>query len=134
MQEFRLESRESDLKLIVCNVANERFDVRLESGRLSISTSVYSYAPPGFHDFAGFFEHLASFPEPWIGELKWETIEEEFSISASCSALGQATFTIFLEDNECPEPWSAKTDLVLDFGQLASMATAARKLFGPANI
>jgi Family of unknown function (DUF6228) len=129
MPEFRIQSSDSDLALVLSDIRGDYFGISVESRRLSAICEIWGYTDA--YGFADLWEFLASQTQPWQGEKTWISLEGEFEFSATCSSLGQLTFTITLSDNRCAEPWQMTTELRQEMGQLPNLARSARTFFGP---
>jgi hypothetical protein len=82
---------------------------------------------------ATFFETLAAYQAAWKGEESWESLEGDFRIGATCSALGQVHFLVTLRGAiGAPETWQASAGLTSELGQLPAIAKAARQFYGGA--
>lgn len=124
---FSIHSISSDRELIFEDRRKEYFFVRLQGSQMSVHTDVWD----GMNATLGtFFERLASFPDPWQGEIEWGSYDGEFLISATCSRLGQVTFLVKLaaQPNDVRE-WEAQALIDTEFGQLTSIAINAKKFF-----
>ncbi|MDR2013208.1 MAG: DUF6228 family protein [Rhodanobacter sp.] len=125
---FSIKSSTSDRELVFLNPKRECFVVELRGTALEASRSVYAYT-----DATGllqFFCTLATYERPWNKPERWEALEGEFSVEATCSPLGQVTFFIRLRDMfGQDEEWEASARLVTELGQLPTIASNAKLFF-----
>jgi hypothetical protein len=79
-------------------------------------------------------EGLATRSEPWSGERAWASIENDFSVSAICDPLGHVAFVVSISAGAgAEESWQASVTIASEFGQLQSIAVAARQEFAEAD-
>ena len=125
---FSIHSVNSDRELVFQALKDEYLGVELRGSGLSALVGVwlYTYAD-GLNSF---FQKLASFKMPWQGAHTWESLEGEFSISATCATLGQVTFLVRLRNYVVsPEDWQVEAGLVTELGQLEKIAKDANTFF-----
>ena len=83
---------------------------------------------------ASFFNDLASFTIPWDGERRWESLERDFQISATCTSLGCVNLSVILQRRMgAREEWQVSADLAYELGLLPVLARAAGQFFGVAE-
>jgi len=129
MSEFQIRSSETEATLLFSDISGDYFTVALTSGPVNASRDVWAYTDA--HGLADLFEWMASQSRPWGGTEGWESIEGEFKIYASCSALGVITFDTELNHQGIAEEWRVTSQIKSEFGQLPSLAAKARSFFGP---
>jgi hypothetical protein len=79
---------------------------------------------------ANFFVILGESGGPWKGAKTWSSLEGDFKLSATCSALGVVTFDVELCGLQgAPEEWRITAGLETEFGQLDGFAACARNLW-----
>ena len=66
MPEFRIQSSDSDLALVLSDIRGDYFGVSVESRRLSGICEVWGYTDA--YGFADLLEFLAAQTQPWQGE------------------------------------------------------------------
>ncbi|MDD1607801.1 MAG: DUF6228 family protein, partial [Methylococcaceae bacterium] len=95
---------------------------------VSASTEVWAYTDAnGLNEF---FQELGCLERPWQGQRSWASIEGEFSLSATCTSLGNVTFHVTLFGLQgAPEEWSVQAGLETDFGQLEQIAKHVKLFF-----
>lgn len=133
MCEFIIKSANSDLILKLSEKNDQGYTVSLQSQHLYAVREVYAYgyAACASYGLADLIENLALQEQPWNDEKSWESLEWEFKLIATCSALGHVTFKIILsKEPDSGEDWSVKADLLYEFGQLKELSKAARMFFG----
>jgi hypothetical protein len=128
MSEFKIKSVVSDLELVLDDVKGDYFKARIISSHINAVRDVYVYTDA--YGILNLMELLASYDKPWSGKKRWEAIEGEFKISATCTKLGKVTFEVELSHCDCAEEWLVTTQINSEFGQLPMLAKAARNLLG----
>lgn len=128
MNEFKIKSVDSDLELTIGELKEDFFTARVVSGHLNAEREVYAYTDA--YGFGHFLEKLAAYEKPWLQAERWESLEGEFKIYATCSKLGHVTFELELSHVGCSEEWLVKTQLNSELGQLPKLAKSARAFFG----
>lgn len=129
MQEFRVQSSETEAELLFFGVNGDNFSVAFSSGTVNCQREVWAYTDA--YGLADLFEWMASQSKPWKTSEGWESIEGEFKLYASCNVRGNITFDLELNHLGCTEEWRVKSQLKSEFGQLPSLAKKARAFFGP---
>lgn len=125
---FSIHSVSSDRELIFSSHHSEYFYVEFKGAGLSMSTQVWQ----GTYEknLISFFQELAGYTQPWLGELGWESLEKEFAITATCTTLGH----VFFQVNICyaygsSEEWSGQVSLETELGQIPIIARQANAFF-----
>lgn len=73
-----------------------------------------------------FFDDLGAQAQPWNGARAWASTEGDFSLTATCTALGRVTFQVDLRGEEgTEEAWRVVAGLESELGQLARIAAEA---------
>lgn len=129
MQEFRVQSSETEAELIFFGVNGDNFSVAFSSGTVNCQREVWAYTDA--HGLADLFEWMASQSKPWRTLEGWESIEGEFKFYVSCNARGNIIFDMEMNHLGGVEEWRVKTQLKSEFGLLPSLAKKARAFFGP---
>lgn len=66
-----------------------------------------------------FFADLDKQGRPWSGAREWESIEGDFKLSATCTALGSVVFNVELHGLQgSPEEWAVTAGIEYELGQL----------------
>jgi hypothetical protein len=125
-----IHSTQSDQTLSFSRLRIDGFSVHIKGRVLAASTDVWGVEEADRP--LGFFTQMAAQPRPWVGEMGWRSLEEEFSLVVVCSALGEVGFTVGLRGQmgSCEE-WQLTAGLVSEFGQLKSIARHAADFFNP---
>jgi hypothetical protein len=107
------------------------FVVTIETPSIQARKKISTYDYSQTDGFIEFFEDLAKQQKPWSDIKLWEPLQNDMSLTATCSSVGQVTIKIDLKDN-CAEAdsWSLECALVFDFGMLTSFASDAKKFYG----
>ena len=125
---FVIHSTESGNTLIFDDVQGDYFSVCFNSAALSVKREVWAYTDAYW--LANLFEYLATHELPWLTSEKWESIEGEFSLNATCNSRGIVTFKVCISDFENAEPWRFEGNICTELGQLPTIAKSARQFFG----
>jgi hypothetical protein len=69
-----------------------------------------------------FLADLAKQGEPWAGTRQWQSIEGDFKLSATCTALGNVVFNVELYGLQgATEEWGVIAGIDYELGQLESL-------------
>ena len=125
--EFILKSSTSQNEAVFSNLEPEYVTVAI-SGNVSASVRACTYTDE--RGLLNFFSKLAVFKKPWKVPVKWKTLEDQFSITATCDALGNVSFELTLQDNfGHPEPWFVQITLTSELGAMAHLKQEADAFF-----
>lgn len=125
---FNIHSVYSDRELIFRARTKQRLEVELRGHGLSAVIDVW--LDTYLNGLNAFFQKLASFKQPWQDAHTWQSLEGEFSLSATCATLGQVTFLVKLRHIKGePEDWDLEARLVTELGQLDKIAKDANTFF-----
>ena len=125
---FSIKSTHSDREIKFSKYNGEDFFVELKGG-ITATIKVYGYSPHSY-DLAHWFVELGKHKTTWENEKKWESLEGEFKISASCSSLGQIYFVVSLRDLPGSEEEAfIQAGLETELGQIAKISNSASKFF-----
>jgi hypothetical protein len=125
---FCIHSANSDRELIFSDHRDDYFQVELKGGEIYALRGVW--VDTDGNDANVLFQKLAGFQRPWQGAISWESLEGEFSLSATCTPLGQVTLLVILScDIGTPELWRVEASLVTELGQLERIAKNANAFF-----
>jgi len=124
---FSIHSSSSSRELVFQSRKGEYFQVVLK-GDVEAIADVWAYTDA--QGLGRLFQELAAYERPWKGEKGWQSIEGEFSISATCSSLGEVRFLVKLRGLQgAPEEWNVQVGLATEFGQLGKIAKQAMAFF-----
>lgn len=125
---FSIHSTSSRRELVFSAHKDDYFHVELKGFEVSASANVWAYTDAnGLNEF---FQELSRFERPWQGRRSWATIENDFSLSATCTSLGNVTFHVTLLGLQgAPEEWRVEAGLVTELGQLEQIAEHAELFF-----
>lgn len=131
-QLLSIHSNSSDRMLTFSAHNDDYFHVELSGNAISAQTGVWAYTDA--NGLNNLFQKLGCLEKPWQGTHSWVSIEEEFSISATCTIIGHVTLFIKL----CgligsPEEWRVQAGISIDFGQLEIIAKMANSFFKTNN-
>jgi hypothetical protein len=89
-----------------------------------VSATVEVWVETG--DAAGlqaFLADLGKQGQPWTGMLEWQSIEGDFKLSATCTALGKVVFNVELRGLQgAPEEWGVTAGIDYELGRLERMS------------
>ncbi|APE00815.1 hypothetical protein ALT761_02371 [Alteromonas sp. 76-1] len=129
--EFSIVSSISNNSLRFSSLEPEYVTVDL-SGVVSASVRVCTYTDE--NGISNWLNKLASFSKPWKSVIEWQSLESQFSISATCSSLGEVRLSFQLSDmHGHPEEWHVTSSILTDFGQLPVLAKQAERFFNHAR-
>ena len=125
---FSIHSTSSSRELVFSAHKDDYFHVELKGFEISASAGVWAYTDAnGLNEF---FQELGCFEKPWQGQRSWSSLEGDFSLSETCTSLGNVTFRVALLGLQgAPEEWRAETGLVTELGQLEKIAKQAEIFF-----
>jgi hypothetical protein len=125
---FSIHSVNSDRELIFSSHKGDYFQVELKGHGISALTDVWAYTDA--NGLNKLFQELAHFQKPWLETLSWQSLEGEFTLSATCATLGQVTFNVTLCHRiGASESWKVEAGLVAELGQLEKIAKDAKAFF-----
>lgn len=125
---FSIKSTALDRELVFLDAETDYFRVELRGSSITATLRVYAFSPHMEGGLAGLFEKLGRYTQPWGGAERWESLEGEFSLEATCSAVRSIRFAVTLINRT--EDWRLTTSLSSELGQLPSIASAAAQFFG----
>ncbi|MDP2538157.1 DUF6228 family protein [Alteromonas stellipolaris] len=129
--EFSIDSSISNNLLRFSKPEPEYITVHL-SGIVSASARVCTYTDET--GISNWLNKLASFSKPWKEAIEWQSLENQFSVSATCSSLGEVRLSFQLTDmHGHPEEWQVTSSIIIDFGQLQVLAKQAEHFFNHAR-
>jgi hypothetical protein len=102
------------------------------SGRDMKATVRVENAPYGTNP-VDFFEMVSNEWQGWKNEKEWGSMEGEFSLSAKADSTGHIELNVRAQPSFYAPYWSAEVVLVVESGQLESIARKAKHFFSPAS-
>lgn len=73
-----------------------------------------------------FLADLGKQGRPWSGTREWQSIEGDFRLSATCTALGNVVFNVELHGLQgAPEEWAVTAGIDYELGQLECLFQAS---------
>ena len=127
MDTFTIKSSETDASLVFSQRDGDDFVVEFQSMQLQVIQPVCGYTDP--HGVARLFQEAAAHAKPWRGQLCYQSLEQEFSLSATCSPLGAVSLVVGFARVGTRAEWLATATLQVEFGQLSALASNARRFF-----
>lgn len=127
---FSIHSVNSDRELVFSSYRDEQFQIELKGSGITTLTDVWVGGKLYSQSLSAFLQELASFTKPWKGSQDWESLEGEFSLSVTCTALGQVTFWVEIRcKTGSPEALLIQAGIVTELGQLEKIAKDAKLFF-----
>jgi hypothetical protein len=109
--------------------AVENFKIRVCGSDFHGTALVYSFEPRPTH-LAGFFRDLAMHWRGWPGKKEWASLEGEFALTATCDSTGHTSLLLRLRSGPNPFDWCLSVVLLLEAGQLESIASQIEYFVG----
>lgn len=123
-----IQSTESGNTLIFDDVQGDYFSVCFTSSAQVVKREVWAYTDA--YGLTNVFEYLAGHDLPWQTTEKWESIEGEFMLEATCNSRGIANFKVTISSLGITEPWKFEGSICTELSQLPALAKLARQFFG----
>ncbi len=71
-----------------------------------------------------FLADLGKQERPWNGMREWQSIEDDFNLSATCTPLGHVVFNVQMHGLQgAPEEWAVTAGIDYELGRLASLSS-----------
>ena len=121
-ESFVVRSTEEGARLELARVDDERFTVHLEHTGISATVVAFSFRTEGL---ASFFASIARDWRGWDGERRWASFENEVELSATADRAGHVRLVVDVNRGWPPNGWHARGTLLLEAGQLDSLAREA---------
>lgn len=72
-----------------------------------------------------FLADLGKQKRPWAGRREWQSIEDDFKLSATCSALGHVAFNVQMRGLQgAPEEWAVTAGIDYELGRLRRLSSS----------
>ena len=109
----------------------ETLHVSIKSAALCATKQVWLYTDGA--ELNSFFQMLGEKTASWRDVLSWQSVEQDFVISVTCSPLGQIDFKIILHE-QCngDESWHMQLVIRNDFSALPGIAGQSAIVFAEA--
>ncbi|MCL2297882.1 MAG: DUF6228 family protein [Proteobacteria bacterium] len=118
----------SSRKAVISYEGNEHLKVQIEGFDINITKEIWLYTDADALN--QFFQKLGSKDSKWDGCIEWKSVEGDFSISVTCSALGKIAFRVAIEGLQGnSEAWNAQINIEADFGILKEVARQSKSCF-----
>ena len=102
--------------------------LQVELASFPVSAKVEVWVETG--DAAGlqaFLADLGKQRRAWAGLREWQSLEGDFKLSASCTALGNVLFNVELRGLQgAPEEWAVNAGIEYELGQLERITQGLR--------
>lgn len=84
-----------------------------------VSAKVEVWVETGDDGLEAFLADLGKQCEPWHGTREWQSIEQDFILSATCTPLGNVVFNVELHGLQgASEEWAITAGIDYELGQL----------------
>jgi len=103
------------------------FNVSMISTPLSASVRVYEIQP---QSWSTFFEDIAANWKGWTGSKEKESLEGHLNVKATSDSLGHVSLHARLSDYASGKSWCAEDVVIVEAGQLDTIARHAKMFFG----
>ncbi len=108
----------------------EYFTVELFDSEVQARARVYAYEPS---HLAAFFEDMARNWRGWPGEKSWASVENDCVMSATSDGKGHIDLAVSLAPSSYPQAWRFEGHVLLEAGQLDSVAGRVRAFVEASN-
>lgn len=128
-----IKSTRDGITLELIDYSGHHYDVALRGPDVKGAASVYAEKP--VEDparLAEFFRDLAANWRGWVGEKKYESLEEELLLKATSDSLGHTELEVWLTSGPPPFHWTLRAALLIEAGQLESIAKQVEEFFDAA--
>jgi hypothetical protein len=90
-----------------------------------VSASVEVWVETGdAANFQAFLVDLGKQERPWNGMREWQSIEDDFKLSATCTALGHVVFNVQMRGLQgAPEEWAVTAGIDYELGRLERLSS-----------
>ena len=119
-------SAKNGSRFTLSNVTDDSFTATIDGPSFSGSLIIPSYFSGFPHKF---FEELAAEWRGWNGAKQWSSLEGELHLQAKSDKLGHVCLTVSLGIINGRDDWKLQTDLMIESGQLESLAKSLNGLF-----
>jgi hypothetical protein len=119
---FLVPSRQDGAQLTLRGLDRTHYIADLQAPGLTATANVLRYMSEGLGDF---FRDLAVEYRGWKGVKTWSSLESEITLEAVSDRTGHVFLTVALQ-RDAERTWTAEALLVLEAGQLDSLARKAR--------
>lgn len=126
MTEVTIKSSESSYRLIFSNKIGENFDVRYKGQAIEVARTVWAYED--FPYLVGFFQKIATNWKGWDKSIEWQSVEGEFTLSATSDRLGHALITIGMTQYDDDEQWKVNLSLRINTTQASDIVKGLKSL------
>jgi hypothetical protein len=123
-----------EIAAVESGASSRRLDyllVTVKSEALFASARIYNnHYAEGVEGLPRFFENLAANWRGWQGAKRWESLEGDFKLACVSDGLGHVEIRIELSSIITdPVEWDVRCSLIVEAGQLDSIAEDFRKFF-----
>jgi len=125
---FQIKSTRTDALLEFFDLSGDYFKVSLRSTSHSAVRNVYAYTDA--EGIARLFQEAASEWRGWSGTKSWESLEGELRIELKADKTGHISMNVEI-NHDCgnPDPWRLKSCIMMEAGQLETIAKRASQFF-----
>jgi hypothetical protein len=105
----------------------EDFNIKIAGPAYSGIKQVYLYDGP--YGLIDLFDKIAKNWKGWKGEIKWGSLENEFTISAIADKLGHIELKVQIQENTGGDFWIVNGRIMIESGQLDQIAKEIKAFF-----
>lgn len=127
-----LRSVASDQQIHLHSLRDDEFTLDVSGNGISASQRIY--AGPDGNPPQYFFQELGAQLIPWSGQLRYESLDLDLSLTATCTALGIVTLQVEMRPNMgASDAWTLCTAIQLELGMLPGIARESSIVFGASS-
>lgn len=79
----------------------------------------------GAASLQAFLADLGKQERPWTGMREWQSIEDDFKLAATCTALGHVVFNVQMRGLQgAPEEWAVTAGIGYELGRLERLSSS----------
>lgn len=127
MSHVIIKAADSDATLTFCGRNGDYFTTSLVSMAVSAKKQIW-----GFTDcemLVDLFRYMADNWKGWEGAANWASLENDLALSCTCDRLGHIYLATTLRDTCASARWTAHFTIMVEAGQLASIAADVAGFF-----
>ena len=122
-----LKSANTSATLTFCDRDGDYFTAVYESPAIKVSKRIWGYTDCEL--LVDLFKFIASEWKGWEGSREWNSIEDEFGVSASSDVSGHVKLELSFREVEGPETWTSQVNIGFEAAQTEQIANKVRKFF-----
>ena len=127
MNEVVIKSADTAAQLVFSNIDGDYFTASYKSPDVFVSRRVWGYTDCEL--LVDLFLYMTKEWKGWDGEIKWVSIEQEFSVTCTSDQKGHIAVKLKFSQYEGAEPWEAQVILNLESGLMEKASKDIKKFF-----